>query len=212
MQAIFQQPHPRQFCGTRPVETSRKSPHIGAGTSGNSPYVPLYGDRRSNTNAAGSHPCPSRPETGFGLSEEVEHGSIEERRLLQIDRVPTLRQHEQPCRWYVPLQEHRWIHGRLFLIANDEQRRDVQPVERILERKRCRRPRLPARDCKRRDPSGSPRATPGGCRASKVRRAATRCVPAFRDAAPECRRRRARADRRGRRSSDCHRMPRRRLV
>src|SRR5579859_90027 len=96
---------------------------------------------------AGCHTRPARPETGLGQSEEFEHRGVEHRRLLQIDRVPTLRHDEQTCRWYVPLQEDRWLNTRFVLVADDQQRRDVQSAEGILERK-DRRP--PAHDAKHR--------------------------------------------------------------
>src|SRR5438067_11036451 len=80
------------------------------------------------------HLRPPRPAIRLDQTEELEHGSVEERWLFEVDRVTTLRQHHKSGRWQNSFEEDRDIDARLVLVTNGDQRGNLQVAQRVLQR------------------------------------------------------------------------------
>src|SRR4051794_9174901 len=85
-----------------------------------------------------------RPLVGLHVLEEAQHGGVECRRLFQVGRVPTLRQHEQPGAGDLTLEEERGFEAWLVLVADDHQRGYAQRLQSRTEIVDRRAPKLDA--------------------------------------------------------------------
>src|SRR4051812_43683232 len=74
-----------------------------------------------------------RPASGVDLAQEVLEKLIEERRLLQVDGVPALREHGKPGGRNAALHEKVGLQARLFLVADHDERRDGHLLHRLGE-------------------------------------------------------------------------------
>src|SRR5207248_2974552 len=70
--------------------------------------------------------APARPAAGLHHPPEIEQRMIEQRRLLEIDGMPTLRQHEESGRGNRAFEKDRDVDTRLVFVADGDQRGHFQ--------------------------------------------------------------------------------------
>src|SRR6516165_4962026 len=124
----------RLYCTTRllPVAMQIRGRQPPAGRRFLHAYIEI-GDRSAHAEDRACHRSrvAAWPASAFDLVEELGTGEIEERRFLEVDRVPGIREYDQCCGRDRALHQEARFEARVILVASHDQGRHFEAAHAI---------------------------------------------------------------------------------